>query len=785
MNQVIRNVLIIFLSGASMLAAEARASADVLYDSIANAIETVTANAMVNLEQGYYATDNGRSRLIWAVAAGTKAKIKFHYGLGSIQSGMIDFGAKGTTVVVRSELLCSKISIRKIAVDVGGALDEANSDFTLEEPGPDCKEPRSQLTGALEDSLVLNQDPSKLFTGSVFSGSDNFRKCPDSHCHGKFEKFPLAQPITKLTLYGDESDSTIAFNLKLFRGASIVWPNSAGFVKLGADSGLQITNATYTPQNKTGGGKLQNLSLAVDDGSLVFGSTSLMLAKGSSFAFDNLQIRAGDGSVSATGGSFTGTLGANSQITLDDSNVGKSSIAIAQASASLIDLDMEFQAGEASITGKSGKVSIEANSADLSLSPTERLLLGTTTLGLVFACPVAEPDCHPFHWTRGGLVEVIGQITPVYSSVRGGHILFPGQNELQIDLGEIQTSDLRIDTRDNLTPITGRMTKLDLNFSTTDWKVDSNTRIGAGTLRLYSEDIGIDPGDQYPTGKLVISGKIRELSSSGVGDFLMTGNSTFNFPASRQFRDEIKIEDGKVDGNVHVKGNYNALADATLKIEDILYYRGVGDAKVSFHVENASASYTVSEPDQRAGFPGGQTVASMTPRTIGLALQKRFGLDKQEIKFSNGKWSMPEQNIPVSVALTVATGELVNVNVQLGNPSIGIPYKTVCSPHVNINTGSYTLNGHIVLSLAGAGGKFKAAVDSLVPAFDADVDDRGCKTITEGICALVGSMGGGLIGVAMGIACGDKVEEFKKQAHEKMADAADSAVKKLSVESTF
>lgn len=138
--------------------------ADVLYDSITQSIASAEAQAYIWLSKGKYVSENGRSRVIWDIPKDTRTTLRFRYALGTIQDGLIDFGSQGTSFLIKSESLCSKITVRKIAVLPGGAIDESESDYTLDPPSQACQEPRSQLEQALEDVVSLQIDPAKTFS---------------------------------------------------------------------------------------------------------------------------------------------------------------------------------------------------------------------------------------------------------------------------------------------------------------------------------------------------------------------------------------------------------------------------------------------------------------------------------------------------------------------------------------------------------------------------------------------------------------------------------------------
>ncbi|WP_322886518.1 hypothetical protein U8C31_18295 [Sinorhizobium medicae] len=768
--------------------------ADALYDSLTQSIASTEAQAYIWLSQGQYVTENGRSRIIWKIPKDTRTTLRFRYSLGTIQDGLIDFGAQGTSFLIRSESLCSKITVRRIAVLPGGAIDESESDYTLAPPSRECREPRSQLEQALEDIVSLQIDPAKTFSGRVFSGSDDLRICPNPECNGDFSKMKVGQPVYKFTAFSTDGENAAnAFEVELQEGAALQLPNSAGFIKLASGSGVKISQATYDLRRKQGSGVMRNLSVNVDEGVLNFGSTILALASGSELTFDDLSIAQRDGVTTIDRGSLTGTLGGNSLMTVKSAAGQKSQISIAQASVTLTGLNMTFDKNLSVLTGRSGELKILANSADLYLSDELHLLMGSTNIGLIFQCEASDgPDCRPFSWSNDGSIVAIGHFLPMATTLNGGYIAFPEQNRLQIDRGDIQTSDLLLDSREDQTPITGSVTKLDLRFSAQDWKIDQNLRIGTGDVRLSSQDLSIQSGDSFPVGNIKLEGTISEINAGGIGRVpFATATTNITLEASRRLKDDLKINNGRVSGQLKFQGDLATAGEASFELRDLLYYRGVGSAKFDFHVDEARSHYVVDRPvDAEEGFPGGRTVLHVTRRDIPLTLKERFGFADADVKVNDGIWSITEQKgLPVSVDAVVSTGELVNIKVQLGGGDLaGKNYTTVCSPHVNVNRADYTIKGLADLTLSNSSRRFKVADVTLVPDFDADVDDRNCKEIAAGICGIIGTLltGGNLIaGAAAGIACGNEVEKHKKDMHGEFADKAAAALANLKLGLTF
>ncbi len=764
------------------------ASADVLYDTLTDAIEKIEAQGYARAAEGRYAIEEDDTRLIWAVPQDTRLKIDFKYDYGTIQSGTINFGPRGNYITIRSQRLCAKFKVRQLAVLPGGAIDHENSDFLLQPPGPECRHPRSQLSFSLENAFALQIDPAKTLKGKVFSGSGRFHECPTVACNGEISSMPVAEPVLDFTLFTTGPQHP-GFAATLRSGASINFPRSAGYVQVGQDSGVNIIQAKYDVRNRRGSGVVRSVKLTAQAGILNFGATTLDLGNGSLLSFDDLSLEQSEGVTLATRGTLTGALGDSSIISAIATDGTKSQLSLAHANAKLTGLMMEFGPAGASLSGASGEISATLKGADLRPSANLHLLLGGTNLNIILTCPGNDAACRPFRWTSAGGAEVIGKIAPFATSLRGGDIAFPRQNKLEIEGGDIQVGELQLDTRNQTTPITGKLEKLDIKFLAQNWKVDESVKIGATRLRATTQDLSVIRDDPHPVGALKIEGEMSSLEASGVGRFAtLAANSKFEFSLSRRQNDDVKIDDGNVVAHINVRGDQRTAGEATFELRNLLLYRGVGHANLDFHLEKLETYYYLSAPKQTEGFSGGRTVVSVTPRDIKLALNKRLGFSDVDVSVNNGIWSIPDQTaLPVEISVDLATGELVNVQVQLGGGDLRPgDYNTVCSPHVNVNTGHYMLSASATLSL-GRQNKFSIAEFALSPAFDADVDERGCDLTASAICAIVGTVitGNPLCGIGLGLACGDEVDKYKDEMNKKIRNDVGRWISDLSLEATF
>lgn len=766
-----------------ILGSVSQAHASPFYETIADSIDSISLQAYVRLEQGRYVTDTGVSRVIWNIPEDTRATVRLKYAYGTIQSGLIDFGATRTNVKIRSGGFCSSINIRRISVLVGGAIDESNSDFIMDRPDNDCRTPRSQLALALESSLSAQINASRAMRGQVFVASSSFRRCPNVACNGQLSSMEPAQPVYEFTTFTSGPNDP-GFQATLKEGSVLNFPNSSGYIRVSQGSSVLVESAIYNLRTDQGQGVLRNLSIVATEGVLNFGSNVLNVAPGTRIAFSNLQLKRSEEVTLVENGELSGALGGNSVLTIANAEGRSSIVSIAQAEATLTGLRMEFGPDSAKLSSRSGRFTLVANSADLHLSNEVNLLLGASNFSINFECADVGSNCTPVEWSNNGDTTVQGRILPSAASLRGGSISFPGQNSLQIAGGEVELAELRVNTRNTTTPITGRIQRFEVDLRTQDWRIDENARVGAAAVKFFSDDLELQVGDPYPVGTALVEGQLTELTATGIGRFItVAAQSKFRLAVGRNPRDDMRITDGRIDAQITASGDYDSRAKATLALRDLIYYRGLGSAKLDFAVTEARATYKVAPEGAEQGFPGGRTVVSFTPRNIALELSNPPRFSNVDIRIQNGRWEVPPQSTALQVELNVATGELAYFNVQLGGGDANLPYRTICGPHLNINRGNYVLKANLKLSLSSAESKLELSNFTLQPPFDADVDDRGCNRLGQAICAFAGGAiaGNPLLGIAFGIACGRELDEYKEKMNTQIRDGAASLISNLNL----
>ena len=391
------------LAAASVLAlVPATAKAGDLYDSIAAAIDSVEAQATVSIQTGNYLFNDGGVKVVWHVDRAEQPTLRFRYAVGNIQIGSIDFGRGGTIISISGGGQCANVKLYKLTVGPGGAVIPDQSNFQLLPPSSSCRIPRSDLETVLPDLLGTQIDPRLTFKGFVFAGQDQLKRCGDVICSGDPGTLPAANPVTSFSAFStDGPQSTHAFRVAFKEGASLTFPNNAGFVKLAQGSQVAFAFANYNTLTKVGKANLQTFQANVANGLIDFGSATLGLGAGSQLSFSNLYLNQADGTTTATDGSLQGTIASGSSLALSN-GAHKSIISFSQATASLTGLNFSFGKQAATLSAAGGRFDVILTSADLFPSDNSRLQLGPSNISVVFSCPAAEGNCVPASWGSDG-----------------------------------------------------------------------------------------------------------------------------------------------------------------------------------------------------------------------------------------------------------------------------------------------------------------------------------------------------------------------------------------------
>ncbi|TXT26299.1 MAG: hypothetical protein FD131_4234 [Rhodocyclaceae bacterium] len=790
----------------------ATASANVTYDSIASAVETIEGNAHISLSKGVYESRVGSGKVIWTIPRDIVAKMDFQYAKGTLQYGVIDFGRIGTSVLIANDKgLCANFKIRKITIREGYVEPSPPETYIQTSSHKECLRQTISFQFSVGRLFSPQRSASLLLKGVPFNSDERICRQGTPNCYGTIKPDHTTNPVSYIefnTIVPKKGKVKPALAVTLKADGSIEFPDGTGFVTVGPKSGLELQSAHYDVQSQSGSGVMRKIKLAVKSGQLLFGQTSLKLPEGGSLAFENLTIKKSDDQTIIRDGSFEGKLGDGSVVRLTSSAGKESFLNIKSASAKLLGLNMTFNREVASLSGAYGQLSIESSGSQLHLSDNLKVLLAPKSAGesikidLLLACSPGSPaDCRPFNWAQEGRTVVKGTLSPIKARLeKGGLIKFSDQNKLAIESGAIETSLLTVDTDDKVSPISGKNIKIDLALSAQDWIIDEGTRVKAATFSLNSSNLEIAKKDPAPIGDIGFKATVSDLKASGIADVsFATAYADFAGKISRTAGSSTRLTDGELIANLSASSTAGESGAARIRIHDLELSSGSGTAKLDFAVSSLAGKQVISEFHQELkGVPGGRFKINVETVSVQYSLASPLKFDDAKIEFKDNKWSLPNvMNVPLNLnasLLPLDQGRIIaRVQHEIGGGIVGKNYaQTSCKPEAKAIDKPYKVAGAFDILFEEKDGKpIRKLVPkgfSLDPPVEIAVDKSDCGNVAFLQCEVLGSLltgGNPIAGVAAGLACNKGIDDQKKKLQEDAANKSAEYISGLNKELVF
>lgn len=759
------------------------ACASSTYDSVANAVDTARAQAYVFLGKGRYETVANTSKVLWHVPSDMRATVRFFYGAGTLQSGLIDFGSTPTYAVLSApDGRCTRFEIKRVVIGPGGYIDPSSE--IIMKPDSSCTTKDSGFQTDIEAFLSLNPSASEFFSGRPFSAR---RMCLKGtpQCFGGATPPAKTGPVKRIRMFTttdqDGNPTDEAFAIRLKPNQSIAFPDS-NFITLDQNSGASVRFIDYDVASQEGKGEFTKVGFAVKKSVLTFGGTVLNLTAGSFISFDNFKIGVQAEKFEMSDGTISGAVGDNSQIRLASNTGIESSLFIQSADLQLNGVTIQYNGKTGRLSGTSGSFALVTRASRLAMSPNTLVLLQSANLRLNLACAAgASAGCLPFVWSSDGGVVVKGTIPAAAVHLeQGGYLALPGQNKLTIEGGEMLTDVLTVDSENKVTPIRGKMQNLKLRLAAQDWIFDSNTRLKAATFGLWTTSLEVLENDPFPVGAVNVDATVTEFTAKGLGNVrFASGSGKILAKVMREAGDDPKLE-GSVSGTVAATGGGpDASARVTVAFNDIRYYRGYGSAKFDFSVDEATAVYRTPYEERDEGVPGGKFEIKAPSLPITMRLAAKFGFQNVDLKVDKGDWTMANvDNVPLAIDVSLPAMTAAKAQHYFGNSTLGYT-STSCRPEVKAVGATYRISGTADLKF---GEKQKQIVTrgfTIDRPLEADLDASDCKVVAFISCGVIGSMLSPTAGVVAALACGKKVDEAKQQFQETIRDKTYEFVQQL------
>ena len=745
------------------LAFQARADAPYI-DSVAAAIDSANGQARIALHRGYFQATSGSDAIELNIPGEMVSTFKFVYTKRVLVSASWVF-SQDVLVTLRSMNKCVTIRVRKLSYEEGGFIG-GDTDETIVPSGP-CRQ--SEPLARLDDFLGLTTDPGDLFRGRIFHAINKMRKCTDQAC----KSFQSGIPIRKVDFYGSldgKGNPLSALRADFKQGSTVLMPS--GFLALSSGSSAQFDQFSYDLDNVSGEALLSHFAVYLDDGSMEAGDTVLRFSPQSHLIAEEVKISKDNISVSISRGSFDGQLGKGSSIIVSSQD-HKSVLNLQNASAKLVGLEFAAPGGRPKLSFASGILDTQVTGGELWFTDRDSVRLGYNNLSLVLGCQEGDgPACKPVSWEQNKL-DVHGTIKAFSAQAVGGEFNVTSVGTVYLKSGQISADDLRIDTTDKTSPITGTLNHIDAAIEGQSLQFDGKLSASLVSVTVKGDNLIFKKGQSLPIGEVHINGTIDNFQSGNLGQVHFTTGATLALTVARKESDEPEITDGSVVGDgraAMAEGNYVHLK---IEVSALRYYRGHGDAM--FTVTALDASYAFSTPaahrdESAAGFK-----ASVDIKSIRLvpALAQPVVLGPSHVTASQGGWAItPLTEIPFKLKIPISEQELVYAPIS--TPVGG----TLCAPKVNLRAQEPNISGKLDVFATNAGRHVRVYDNQLSAGIDATADDRGCEKIGVLVCGLVGTaLAGPIGGAGLAVLCKDKIDDGKAELSDKIRD---ESVKKIS-----
>lgn len=733
--------------------------------SVVAAISSANGQARLELVKGIYKTSSAGSDFTFEVPQDMSSTLKFNYSNRSIQYGSWAF-QKSIFVQIRSGSKCVRLEVKRFEYGEGGFLGDSDQEIV---PNGPCREsePLSHLNTFLRMSPVAGD----LFRGSAFIGHASLKKCADKDCRS----YEAGVPIRRATFYSANSrdDTPLpGLGIKFRAGSRIILPKS-GFLEIAANSEALFDDLTYDLQADTGDALLSKFKVTLNDGIISADTTILRIKPASELVLSEFRIQKDTGSVKIEGGGLSGQLGEGTSIVLTRDDLKASSLAISSANVSLAGISYSGVGSDASLFIKRGRLSVFLDQAEIWFSDKNSIRLGYSGLNLALGCADAAPldTCAPLGWNREG-VRMAGTITAFRTALTGGQFNVSDVGLVRLSSGKIEADNLTIDTSDRRSPITGKVNVFEVSLEGQNLHIDEANIIGIAKADVKAYDIVYKKGQSLPIGSVNLSGSANKIEGGEVGKFKFEAGAKFDLRIDRRDGDEPEVMSGTLDGQAKALMSEGNTATVSILLDRIRYYRGHGEAKV--RLIGREASYAFHTPSARDSRSLTLIKAETELKSITLipALAEPIIIDTRIIS-SNKKWSIdPVVGVPFKLRIPISAQELVYSRIR---PAVG--NGTICAPKVNLAGQSPTISGKIDVFAANSGGKLRIYDNALSAGVEAEVDDRGCQEIADGVCYLVGSAFGGPIGgAALAMMCDAKLDEAKEKLSNTIRDESTKKV---------
>ena len=729
--------------------------------SVAESIYSANGQARLGLVEGVYITNRGSTEFRFEIPSEMSSTLRFRFEDDVLVSGRWEF-QRAIIVQIRSGNKCVRLSVKRFEYGEGGFLD-GGSDQTIVPDGP-CRE--SEPLSRLDDFLRLSTDTGDFFTGRAFVAFDDLTRCVDADCDATEQGLPIRSAVF-YSSRTENGEPLPGFGASFRPRSSIILPDS-GFLVLGAGSGASFKELSYDLETDTGSAQLTEFKVTLADGLIVGGDTILRIRPGSEMIANGFDVEKDDAGVHITGATLSAALGQGTSIALTRDDDRLSTLNLESAAATLSGLEYVGVGDSSSLSILRGQVNSRVESAELWLTDRNSLRFGYTTIDLTLGCPETSDAsaCRPVQWSDDGL-QVTGIISNFATSLTGGSFNLTEVGDVQLKSGQIAADRLDIDTSDETSPITGKVNVVEVVLEGQNLMMDDATSIRVAQSTARSTNLVFVKGEALPVGTATLSGSISRLEGGKLDEVQFTAGAEFEVTVERAQGDDPAIADGRIDGAVQVAMSEGNTASARLKVSELRYYRGYGEASLELTVDRASYLYSTLAAHESKNLALVEAEINLRSADLAARLVQPLRIGPTRMKASGKQWRIePIVGTAFLVEIGIARQELVYAPIR--DKLLG---STICAPKVTLSAQRPRLSGKIDIFASDSATGVRVYDGDLTPGIDAEADDRGCSDIGAAVCFLVGSAFGGFMGgAALGVLCRDTIEEGERDLEKVIRD---------------
>jgi hypothetical protein len=365
----------------------------------------------------------------------------------------------------------------------------------------------------------------------------------------------------------------------------------------------------------------------------------------------------------------------------------------------------------------------------------------------------------------------VGKLFGLNTDFRGGAFaLADAGGAVSIASGTVVADQLSIDTRDRITPVFGTIDLLkDVVIEGQTLAFDTDTSVGAASVKINAKKMDFVKGDGYPSGTLQLQGSVTKVSGGAFGAFHFSSADIRQATLARKPRAAVEITDGIIAGHMNISGG-TAQGTVNVLIRDLEYYSDKhGSASLDFDVPDVQYEVTIEGrryPDDPDAYP----LVELKTVKVPLALTEPLSVSRQ-LKAVDGKWRTTQPiDLDFKLRTHIKQQELIYARAKVLTGQ--------CVEKLMFSENDYALAGKLHINLD-ENNPFHLDTMSLSSPI-AFFFDGTCDDLADFVCGIAGGTIMGPIGtLGAVILCDREISKKEKELVDRINDEIFKKVKAL------